>query len=71
MADSKVQVEVLTLIVGALVNCSAFPAEDYETLVTKAFQVYSVPPLFRPFPPSGLTFLEEIDSSFSSVRNID
>lgn len=38
VTDSRMQVSALTLLIGTLLNCLHFPAEDYETLVTKVAQ---------------------------------
>ena len=38
MSDSKVQVRVLTVMIGTLVSCRSFPVEDYVALTTKVTQ---------------------------------
>lgn len=38
VTDSRMQVSALTLLIGTLLNCLHFPAEDYENLVTKVAQ---------------------------------
>lgn len=38
IADSKAQVRALTLIIGSLMNCRNFDANDYDALVTKTTQ---------------------------------
>lgn len=38
IADSKAQVRALTLIIGSLMNCRNFEANDYDALVTKTTQ---------------------------------
>ena len=36
--DSRVQVNLLPTIIGTLINCRNFPADDYEALITKIAQ---------------------------------
>ena len=38
ISDSKVQVNAITTMVGALLSCKAFSSSDYETLITKVTQ---------------------------------
>lgn len=38
ITDSKVQVNMLTLTIGTLLQCRCFPKEDYEALITKVAQ---------------------------------
>lgn len=38
LTDSRVQVPALTAVVGTLLNCRHFPADDYEALITKCAQ---------------------------------
>lgn len=38
ITESKAQVRTLTSVIGTLLNCTYFPSEEYETLVTKVAQ---------------------------------
>lgn len=38
ITDSKLQVNMLTLTIGTLLQCKCFPRDDYEALITKAAQ---------------------------------
>eukprot|EP01038_Epipyxis_sp_PR26KG_P012178 gene12178-16310_t len=38
ISDSKLQVNVLTSVIGTLLKCKHFPVEDYEALITKVAQ---------------------------------
>jgi len=35
ISDSKLQVQVLTAMIGTLLNCKNFPKDDYETFITQ------------------------------------